>query len=344
MPGRDIVVIGGSAGGIEALQRLTASLPADLPAAVFVVLHTHPTSPGYLPQILARSGPLPAAHAEDGEPIAPGRIYVAPPDHHLLLEDGQTRLTKGPKENRSRPAVDPLFRSAAYFHGPRVIGVVLSGMLDDGTAGLWTIRDRGGRAVVQAPEDAQFPSMPESALRHVQVDYRVPATAMGPVLAGLVAEPVPEREFHVPSERLQAETRIAMEDSALGLGILKLGELSPFVCPECHGALVQLQEGGMLRFRCHTGHAFSASSLLAMMTESVEESLWSTMRGIEESAMLLQHLARHLSETEAGELAARFEEKAREIRRRAEQIKQLAFQHEQLSEEQLRSGAAGGPR
>jgi two-component system, chemotaxis family, protein-glutamate methylesterase/glutaminase len=222
-----------------------------------------------------------------------------------------------------------------------VIGVVLSGMLDDGTAGLWAIRDRGGRAVVQEPEEAQFPSMPESALRHVEVDYRVPAAKMGPVLARLVSEPVQQRALPVVSEQLRAETRIAMEDSALNLGILQLGELSPFVCPECHGALVQLNEGGMLRFRCHTGHAFSASSLLAIMTESIEESLWSTMRGMEESGMLLQHLARHLA-AQNRQLAAQFEAKAAEARQRAEQIKQQALQHEQLSEEQLRSKASGG--
>jgi two-component system chemotaxis response regulator CheB len=316
------------------------SLPADLPAAVFVVLHTHPTSPGYLPHILARSGPLPAAHAEDGEPIAPGRIYVAPPDHHLLIEDGHVRLTKGPKENRSRPAVDPLFRSAAYFHGPRVIGVVLSGMLDDGTAGLWAIKDRGGLAVVQDPDEAQFASMPESALRHVQVDYRLPAAAIGPALAQLTAEPFPPQRPAPAPEALEAETRIAMEDSALDLGILKLGELSPFVCPECHGVLAQLQEGGLLRFRCHTGHAYSASTLLAMMSESIEESLWNTMRAMEERAMLLQHLAGHLAAADGQELAAKFEAKAAEARQRAEQIKQLTMQHEQLSVDQMRRKSA----
>lgn len=344
MPGRDIVVVGGSAGGIEALQRLLEALPMSLPAAVFVVVHTHPTSPGYLPQILTRAGSLPAAHAEDGEPVVSGRIYVAPPDHHLLIEDGHVRLTKGPKENRSRPAVDTLFRSAAYFHGPRVIGVILSGMLDDGTAGLWTVKDRGGCALVQEPEDAQFSSMPESALRHVQVDERLPAAELGPALARLVEEPVQELVLPPVTERLQTETRIAMKDSVVDLSILKLGELSPFVCPECHGVLVQLQEGGLLRFRCHTGHAYSVSTLLTMMGESIEASLWTTMRGMEEQAFLLQHLAKHLVETDDPRLAAQFEVKANETRQRAGQIKQLTLNHEQLSVDQLRSNAGGAPR
>ncbi|HEU4328934.1 MAG TPA: chemotaxis protein CheB [Roseiflexaceae bacterium] len=337
MPTRDIIVVGASAGGIEALQRLTQGLPADLPAAVLVVLHTHPTSPGYLPQILSRSGPLPCEHAADGEPLLPGRILVAPPDHHLLIEGEHVRLTRGPKENRSRPAVDPLFRSAAFFYGPRVIGVVLSGMLDDGTAGLWTVKDRSGLAVVQSLQDAQFSSMPESALRHVAVDYQLPSAELGPLLARLARETVPEAHLPPVPSSLEIETRIAMEDSALDRGIFNLGDLSPFTCPECHGVMVQLREGGLLRFRCHTGHAFSASSLLAELTASIEESLWSTMRGMEESGMLMQHMARHLGEQGDTATAARFDAKAKQAHSRAQLMKRLAMEHEQLSEDQLRN-------
>ncbi len=340
MPIRDVVVVGGSAGGIEAMQRLVQGLPADLPAAVLLVLHTHPTSPGYLPQILSRSGPLPAERGADGDPLVPGRIVVAPPDHHLLIEGEHIRLTRGPKENRSRPAVDPLFRSAAFFYGPRVIGVVLSGMLDDGTAGLWTVKDRGGLAVVQAPEDASFPSMPENALRHVAVDHQLPAILIGPLLARLTRETVPESHPPTVPNSLEIETRIAMEDSALDRGIFELGDLSPFTCPECHGVMVQLREGGLLRFRCHTGHAFSANSLLSELTASIEETLWSTMRGMEESGMLMQHMARHLAEQGDTATAARFEAKAKEAYRRAQQMKQMAMQHEQLSEDRLRGDAA----
>ena len=335
---RDIIVVGGSAGGMDALRRLIGALPAGLPAAILMVIHTHPTGPLALPQILARDGPLPVAAATDGEPIVHGRILIAPPDHHLLIEGDHVRLTKGPKENHSRPAVDALFRSAAYFYGPRVIGVALSGIRDDGTAGLWTIKDRGGCAVVQAPEDSELASMPETALRHVAVDHRLPVSEIGSLLARLVQEPVPDQGLPPPSSLLALETRIAMGDHAMEPGMLQLGDLSPCTCPECHGVLLQLQEGRMLRYRCHTGHAFSANALLLMLTESIEDSLWSTVRGIEESVMLMRHMAQHLANVGDTVMAARFEVKAEESDRRAKQIKQLALQHEQLSADQVMSG------
>lgn len=336
MPMHDIIVVGGSAGSIETLGKIVGELPAGMSAAIFVVVHTHPTSPGYLPFILERFGVLPATYARNGDAIKFDHISVAPPDHHLLIEDGHVRLTKGPKENRSRPAIDPLFRSAAYFYGPRVIGVVLSGMLDDGTAGLWTIKDRGGLAVVQLPDDAQYPSMPENALRNVAVDHQAPAHELGPLIARLAREPAAEPYLPPVSGRLKAETRIAMEDSALEEGILDLGELSPFTCPECHGVMVQLHEGGLMRFRCHTGHAFTANSLLAELSESIEDSIWSTMRAMEERALLLSHLARHLDERGDPATAARFAAKAHAANLWAQQVKQLALQHEQLSEDQVR--------
>src|SRR3954470_2925577 len=185
MPSHDIIVIGASAGGVETLKALVRGLPAELPAAVFVVLHVAPGGPGYLPQILAKAGPLPASFPEDGEAIANGRIYVAPPDHHLLLEPGRVRVVRGPKENRHRPAADPLFRSAAWAYGPRVIGVVLSGTLDDGAAGLWAIKSCGGVAIVQDPEDALFDEMPASALASVDADHVAPLEELPLILAEL---------------------------------------------------------------------------------------------------------------------------------------------------------------
>src|SRR5262245_19279854 len=191
MARKDIVVIGASAGGMEALQTLVSRLPADLPASVFIVWHLSPGMKSILPEILNRSGRLPAAHPRDGDPIAPGRIYVAPNDHHMLLEKGYIRVTKGPKENRFRPAVDPLFRSAAYIYGTRVIGVVLTGGLDDGTAGLYTIKLRGGTAIVQEPADAMIRSMPLNALAHTESDYKLPVARMGDLIARLVREEAP---------------------------------------------------------------------------------------------------------------------------------------------------------
>src|SRR5438067_9028898 len=243
MATKDIVVIGASAGGMAALERLVAGLPADLPAALFVVWHLSPGVRSVLPMVLSKAGPLPAANPKDGDPIKPGRIYVGPNDHHMLLERGYIRVTKGPKENRFRPAVDPLFRSAAYIYGTRTIGVVLSGALDDGTAGLWAIKMRGGAAVVQDPSDAMHRSMPINALDNVAVDYKVPVADMGPLLARLTREQAAPEPLIAAAERekMEAELKIAREVDARVENILQFGELSPFTCPECQGVLAMLR-------------------------------------------------------------------------------------------------------
>src|SRR5205809_2114941 len=188
MAKKDIVVVGASAGGMAALEQLVAGLPRGLPAAVFVVWHLAPGVKSVLPTLLTPAGPLPACNPKDGDRIEPGRIYVGPNDHHMLLENGYIRIARGPKENRFRPAIDPLFRSAAYIYGPRAIGVVLSGALDDGTAGLWAIKLRGGTAVVQDPAEAVHRSMPLSALDNVAVDHKLAARDIGPLLAHLAGE------------------------------------------------------------------------------------------------------------------------------------------------------------
>src|SRR5215213_7659479 len=300
MPARDIIVIGASVGGIEALRAIAGGLPKDLPAAVFVVLHTSPEAPGILADILDRAGALPASFAVDGERILPGRIYVAPPDKHLVVEPNRVRLTRGPKENRFRPAVDPLFRSAAQVYGPRVIGVVLTGYLDDGTAGLWAVKQLGGTAIVQDPLEALAPSMPASAMRQVKVDYCLPVAEIAPQLVRLASRPLEEQgEYEVPKE-MDIEVRIAGEETALDAGVLKLGEPSNYACPECHGVLLQLKEEKRIRFRCHTGHAYSVDSLLAEVTENVEDSLWNAIRSLEESVLLMRHMAEHLGENGNG--------------------------------------------
>jgi two-component system, chemotaxis family, protein-glutamate methylesterase/glutaminase len=341
MPGRDIIVIGTSAGGVEALRVLVSRLPKNFPGSVFVVMHTAPDSPGVLGQILDRWCPLPTANARNCEPILPGRVYVAPPDNHLLLEPGFTRVTHGPKENRFRPAVDPLFRSAAMTYGPRVVGVVLTGGLDDGTSGLWAIKRLGGTAVVQDPKEAFISSMPLSALSRVEVDYTLPVAEIAPLLVKLTGTSVAEQRGYELPEELNIEVSIAKEDRGLDLGLSKLGTPSIFACPECHGTLLQLKENGRTRYRCHTGHAFSADSLLAEITGHVESSLWSAIRAIDESVMLLRHMAEHVRETENGaEVAGQFLEKAKEAERRSELVRRAVFDHEHLSEEKVADAAA----
>jgi two-component system, chemotaxis family, protein-glutamate methylesterase/glutaminase len=339
MSAHDLIVIGASAGGVEALKVLVSGLPYDLPAAVCVILHVSPTGPSLLSEILTRAGSLPASQVVKEEEIKLGRIYVAPPDHHLVVEQGYVRVTRGPKENRFRPAVDVLFRSAAYMYGPRVIGVILTGALDDGTAGLWAVKDRGGLAVVQDPKDAFVASMPQSALRHVRVDACLPLTDIAPALVRLAGEPAPAEGGYPVSKKLAIEARMAREEPALDTGILEVGQLSPYTCPECHGALLQLQDGSFTRFRCHTGHAYSLNTLLADVTESLEESLGNTLRLVNEKILLLRHLSKHARDLKDVALAEVAERKAHAAEQSNELIREFLEQEEILSEDQLRHDA-----
>ena len=324
MPNLDIIVMGASAGGLSAFNRIIKQLPEQLNAAVFIVWHVSPYSTSILPEILNRAGRLKAKHPADGESIEMGKIYIAPPDHHLLLEFGRIRLTKGPKENRFRPAIDPLFRSAAYAYGSRVVGVVLSGALDDGTAGLWAIKDRRGIAVVQDPAEAEQSSMPASALANVQVDHCVPVSEIPPLLVGLTQRGVEERRIPV-SKDLEIETKIALGGDAADLDVKQLGEISEFTCPDCHGSLIQLNNDKLLRFRCHTGHSFGGASLLAELTDSVEESVWTAIRAVEERIRLLKHLAQHASDLEQTEAISTLERELQENERRADLLRQAAM-------------------
>lgn len=338
---RNIIVIGASAGGFEAIKQLVGLLPADLDAAIFIVWHMSPDVTGILPQVINQQKTLLATNAVDHEPIITNHVYVAPPDRHLLLEQGFVRVTRGPKENRFRPAVDPLFRSAAYIYGPRVIGVVLSGGLDDGTAGLWTIKSRGGVAIVQEPGEAEVPSMPENALAAVAVDYRVSIAEMASLLVRLTQETITEAgEIAMEEqEKTAIETRIAAQGSALARGVLMLGKPSHYACPECHGVLSVITEGDLIRYRCHTGHAYSADSLLTSITENVEDTLWSAIRGVEESIILLNDLGDHYAEHNQPKLAAMCFQKAQEAEIRAEIVRQTVFNHEHLTTTSLRKQA-----
>jgi two-component system, chemotaxis family, protein-glutamate methylesterase/glutaminase len=282
---RDIVVVGASAGGVEALRTLAERLPPELPAAVFVVLHVLPSGTSVLAEILDRSSPLSAVAASDGDPIERGRIYVAPPDHHMLIERDRVRLTRGPRENGHRPAADPLFRSAARAYGRRVVGVVLSGALDDGTAGLKLITQAGGEALVQDPADALYPSMPQSAIDNDSPARVVPIREMADAICTVLDEPLdPEDEpmQHPPSP----------DDTDRSDNDPTDGTLTPFTCPDCGGALWEHDEHAFLRFKCHVGHAYSPESLEAGHAQTVEMALWAALRNLQERAELFRRLSR----------------------------------------------------
>ncbi|HKH12071.1 MAG TPA: chemotaxis protein CheB [Rubrobacter sp.] len=321
-----MVTIGGSSGGVEALARLVGGLPADLPTAVLVVVHFPEGAPSALPQILSRAGPLEAVHPGDGDRIVGGRIYVAPPGVHLLVEDGRVRLAVGPKENGHRPALDPLFRTAALAYGPRAVGVVLTGSLDDGTSGLAAIKARGGVAVVQDPDEALFRSMPESALRYVDVDYCLPVGEMAALLAWLAREPVEERgEDPVPKD-MELEAKIAGLDPSVVEGGRHPGELSNFTCPECSGPLYEIQDGAMSRFRCRVGHAYTADGVLEGKTDALEEALYAALNTLEEAAEMADRLAARASQGGQARATERFEARARRSRERATAIRRVLAQ------------------
>jgi two-component system chemotaxis response regulator CheB len=295
MATRDIVVIGASSDGIDALNKLVAPLPSELSAAIFVVQHLASSSMNDLPNILARHTSLGAQLATDGERFQRGRIYVAPADHHLFIDSDQMFLSQGPRENRVRPAIDPLFRSAALAHGARAIGVILSGSLDDGTAGLMAIKNAGGLAMVQDPSDALTPEMPQSALDYVEVDYRLTASELGALLGRLVAQPLPTASDEAPETTdraaLEREVGIIRDESGVINTADQLGRQVPASCPECGGPLWEV-DGEMPRFRCHTGHAFTGRHLAAGLQEAEETSLWAALRVMEERARMLRRLAK----------------------------------------------------
>ena len=330
MAGRDVVVIGASSGGVEALRELARGLPADLPAAVFVVVHIPEAAPSALPRILDRAGPLRAAHTRDGHPIEPGRILVAPPDHHLLLEEGRVRVTRGPKENRHRPAVDPLFRTAALAYGPRVVGVILTGARDDGTAGLIAVKRRGGIAVVQDPDDSLFAGMPEHALEYVDVDYCVPLGKMAHLLDRLCregAEQVGERGVDKGvSDEMKFESKIAGLDPEVIESSQHPGELVGFTCPECAGPLYEIKDGELVRFRCRVGHAFTAEGALDGKSETLESALYSALNILEESAQMADNLAARSRQHGHEHATSRFEGRAENARRQASTIRAVLVQ------------------
>jgi two-component system chemotaxis response regulator CheB len=304
---RDIVVIGASAGGVRALQTLVRGLPVDLQAALFVVLHTPSGEKSLLPEILSHAGAIPALAAQEGSGIENGRIYVAPNDRHMLVERDRVRVVFSPRENLFRPAIDPLFRSAASAYGPRVIGILLSGTLDDGCNGLGEISRKGGLAIVQEPSEADFPQLPLNAIQRVNVNRVLPVAKIAALLAGEVTRSVAEEEISMASAKPGRH-------------------FDGITCPDCHGPIYE-DHGNGLRFRCVAGHSYSPETMRVEHAKKLENALWSAIANFEEHATILRKLAHNTGgdavRDDAGELegeARRQEEHASALRVFVEKI------------------------
>lgn len=305
---RDIVVVGASAGGIDALARVVPTLPADLPATVFVVVHIPAEADSHLPEILSRWGPMTATHAVDGEPLRRGRILVAPPDRHLLVDLAHARVVLGPRENCHRPAINPLFRSAASSHGRRVIGVVLSGSRDDGATGLASVKQAGGMCVVQSPEDAIIPNMPQSALKATAADHVLPASEIGKLIARLVQEPL-GRAPVVEAQEPVPEPVLTLE---------RAGSLSGnFSCPECGGVLQERPDGASVVYICRVGHTYSEQALMASQSNTLESALWVALRALEEREDMARRIADRARKDRRDLTVELFERRAQEASARA---------------------------
>jgi len=318
-----VVVIGASAGGVAALRTIVSQLPSDLPAAVLVVLHIG-VHRSHLASVLRNAGRIAVETAADGAPLRPGCLHVAPPDHHLLLHDGSLRLTRGPKEHHTRPAIDPLFRSAALVAGTRVIGVVLSGCNADGTAGLQAIKACGGAAIVQDPADAEEPAMPQSALKAVRVDHCLPLDRIAPTLVELAGQPA--HPAAPAPEPLVNEHAVSLAQGNPMEHLGRIGTPSVLTCPDCHGTLYELNGTQPMRLRCHTGHAYTMRTLEEAQDTATEEALWSAIRALKEKETLMRKMA------ELDRLAGD-EEHARLSDRQADRIARQVLALRQFAEE-----------
>ena len=321
-----LVVIGASAGGVSALLKLSSALPEQFPAPILVVLHIGANT-SVLPMLLSAHGNNRAVHAEDGQPLEKATIYVAPPDHHMLVQDGRIRLSRGPKEHHTRPAVDPLFRSAALAAGPRVVGVVLTGRLDDGTAGLSAIKQCGGIAVVQDPAEAEHPGMPRSALQSVAVDHCLPLEGIAAQLQRLVTSlPAPVEAAVPPVPGLTHEVAVFDGEGDPMENLRAIGKPSTLACPDCAGVLWEIGDTEPERYRCHTGHAFSLRSLEGTQSATTEDALWGAVRALQQREVILRRLAEHERKVGADVDADRYETQADEAARHAELLHGLVVE------------------
>jgi two-component system, chemotaxis family, protein-glutamate methylesterase/glutaminase len=342
MANRDIVVIGTSAGGVEALLFLAKNLPSKLPASILVTLHLPPHAGSVLDEVLTRAGPLQASFARSGDVLRRGRIYIAPPGCHLIVEGERVTLGGGPRENNARPAIDPMFRSAALCCGSRTVGVVLTGTLDDGASGLWAIKQAGGITVVQDPREAAFPEMPHAALSFTEPDHIVGLAEFPALLERLVHEPAGEPR-PIP-DSLKYEIEVAKGGRSDMRHMDRIGRRSVLTCPDCDGVMWEIDEGELTRYRCHQGHAYSVDVMGVAIEESLRRALGSGLRALEERIALIKKLRRQAEQRDSRLTAANWADKARELEAEANTIRDSLRRIDAITEQEEmpeRKAAAG---
>jgi two-component system chemotaxis response regulator CheB len=328
MANRNVLAVGTSAGGVEALLSLTKQLPADFPAAVLVTIHLSGQSRSSLPELLTNAGAMPAAFAGEGDVARKGRIYVAPPGRHLLIDGDVLSLGTGPRENNVRPAIDPMLRSAAVCCGHRSIGVVLTGTLDDGASGLWALTQYGGATIVQDPQDAAFPEMPLTALNRSKPHHIVKLAEMPTLLERLVRQPAGQPAA-VP-DSLRFEVEIARSGRSSMQDMDRIGRRSVLACPDCHGVLWEIDEGDLTRFRCHVGHAYTEETMSWALDENLRRALGSALRALEERVGLADKLQRQAVIRGHNRVAAHWAERKQEFEAEANVVRKAVASADEI--------------
>ncbi|HEY9000305.1 MAG TPA: chemotaxis protein CheB [Mucilaginibacter sp.] len=319
-----VVVIGGSAGGYQAVADLMAHVPADLDTSFFVVVHVSRKSVGaILVQHIQRNTSYQCSLAKDNEPIKKGHLYVAPPDFHLIIKNGHMRVFRGPHENRWRPSIDVLFRSAAAAYDSNTVGIILSGLLDDGTSGMSAIKRSGGICIVQEPHDAEFDDMPNNVLNNVNVDHSVPVSEMGYVLDDIFSKPFQNKDLKKVPDDVKIESEITERMNTNMNELDKIGVRSNYSCPDCGGALWEMKDDTVPRYRCYTGHVFTGNVLLEKQAEGLEESIWISIRMLEERRNLLKRMAKNPAHSSVIDGDVDMDEKADELEKHIERMKSL---------------------